>query len=86
MSAKGCFSYKNDTIYMTDVDGNPVSVPDAVTLRDSAGANVAAYNNEFLITWVDSYILSVAGVDNVWMTNQKQQAFKTAAGITHFTI
>ena len=57
----------------------------AINLRDAVGANVASYNNEFLITWIDSYVLSVNGVESIWMTNQKQQAFKTAPGITHFT-
>jgi hypothetical protein len=112
MSAKGSFSYKNETIngfhitvngipmhlrveainnnvaklYVTDVQGNQQHMPPTVSLSDAGGANVAPYNNEFLITWTDSYVLRVSGVEVIWMTNQKQHAFKTAPGITHFTV
>ena len=112
MSAKGSFSYKNDTIngfdvningipmhvrveainnnvariYVTDVHGNQQPIPPTVILRDATGVNVAPFNNDFLITWIDSYVLTVNGVECIWMANQKQQAFKTAPGITHFTL
>lgn len=73
-------------IYITDANGNHVSVPDEVTLRDSTDAFVPVYNDEFLITWIDSYVLGVTGVDNVWMTKHKQQALKTAAvGVTYIS-
>ncbi|PNH12534.1 hypothetical protein TSOC_000507 [Tetrabaena socialis] len=73
-------------IYATDVQGNPQPMPPSISLSDAAGANVVPYNDEFLVTWIDSYILKVSGVDAIWMTNQKQQAFKTAPGITHFEV
>ena len=44
------------------------------------------HNNELLIVWIDSYVLAVDGTDMLWVTTQKQQAFSTAAGITHFTV
>ena len=110
MSAKGCFSYENDTINgfnigdnlqlrvervnnnvaaVTVTDGNGTqlpAIPSHIKLRDAAGVNVPPYNNAFLITWVDSYTIQVGGVDTVWIMQQKQQAFTTAAGITHFTV
>ncbi|PNH01294.1 hypothetical protein TSOC_012834 [Tetrabaena socialis] len=73
-------------IYATDVLGNQQPMPPSISLSDAAGANVAPYKNEFLVTWIDSYILKVSGVEAIWMTNQKQQAFKTAPGITHFKV
>ncbi|PNH01471.1 hypothetical protein TSOC_012646 [Tetrabaena socialis] len=73
-------------IYATDVQGNQQPMPPSISLSDAAGTNVAPYKNEFLVTWIDSYILKVSGVEAIWMTNQKQQAFKTAPGITHFQI
>lgn len=73
-------------IYITDRNGKNFAMPSSVTLRDSTATNVTAYNHEFLITWVESYVLSVAGVDKLWLTNPNQQAFETAVGITHSTI
>ena len=73
-------------VYVTDVQGNQQPMPPSVSLSDAVGANVAPYNNAFLITWINSYVLRVSGVESIWMTNQKQQAFKTAPGITHFTV
>ena len=71
---------------VTDMHGNQQPIPANITLTDGAGVNVPAWNNAFLVTWIDSYVLRVNGNETLWMTNQKQQAFATAAGVTHFTI
>ena len=74
------------SMIVTDVNGNPQPIPPHITLVDAANINVPPWNNAFLVTWIDSYVLRVNGNDTIWMTNKKQQAFATAAGITHFTI
>ena len=74
------------SIIVTDAIGNPQPIPPNITLVDAANLNVPPWNNAFLVTWIDSYILRVDGNDSIWMTNQKQQAFSAAVGITHFTI
>jgi len=74
------------SISVTDVNGNPQPVPPAMTLVDGTNTTVPPRNNEFLITWIDSYTLKVAGVDTLWLHNQKQQSFRGVAGVTHFVI
>lgn len=73
-------------IYMTNADGNEQPLPNCIVLRDSMNVAVPPFNHSFFITWIDSYALSVAGVEVIWMTSQKQQAFRTAESVTHFTV
>ncbi len=73
------------SIIVTDVNGNQQPIPSHITVVDAANAVVPPWNNAFLVTWIDSYVLRVNGNDTIWMTNQKQQSFATAVGITHFT-
>lgn len=76
-------------IYVCDAIGNKLAMPvgaAGLTLLEAGGGYIAPHNDEFLITWADSYILKVAGTDSLWVTNQKQQSFQAISGITHFTI
>jgi hypothetical protein len=90
-SATGCKSvWRPSTptlpaVTVTDMNGNQQPIPAHITLADSAGT-VAPWNNAFLITWIENYTLSVDGAEVIWMTRKKQQAFKTAVGVTHFTV
>lgn len=47
--------------------------PAQVTLRDSAGL-VQPFRGEFLIIWLESYVLSFNGADFLTITNQKQSS------------
>lgn len=71
-------------IYLTDVQGSQILIPKCVGLRDLHNDDVPTYHNEFFITWFDSYVLSNDGVDIIWLTNQKNHAFATADGLSHF--
>ncbi len=73
-------------IYTTDEHGNKVPVPVNMALRTGAGVIIQPYQGEFLITWIDSYVLAVDGGDILWLQNQKQQAFAAGGGVTAFTI
>eukprot|EP00798_Chlamydomonas_sp_ICE-L_P013425 gene13425-biopygen22538 len=73
-------------IYTTDENGNPLPMPVNVSLRTGEDVNVPVYNNEFLIVWIESYVLAVGGVDILWLHNQKQQAFSASNGITAFSL
>eukprot|EP00798_Chlamydomonas_sp_ICE-L_P002517 gene2517-biopygen3542 len=73
-------------IYTTDENGNPLPMPVNVSLRTVEDVNVPVYNNEFLIVWIESYVLAVGGVDILWLHNQKQQAFSASNGITAFSL
>lgn len=74
-------------VYVTDVNGNEIHpMPGSIVLRDAMNAVVPPFQHSFFITWVDSYVLSVAGVETIWMTRQNQQAFRTANNVTHFTL
>eukprot|EP00798_Chlamydomonas_sp_ICE-L_P024912 gene24912-biopygen19336 len=73
-------------IYTTNENGNPLPMPVNVSLRTGEDVNVPVYNNEFLIVWIESYVLAVGGVDILWLHNQKQQAFSASNGITAFSL
>eukprot|EP00798_Chlamydomonas_sp_ICE-L_P008337 gene8337-biopygen13470 len=73
-------------IYTTDENGNPLPMPVNVSLRTGEDVNVPVYNNEFLIVWIESYVLAVGGVDIMWLHNQKKQAFSASNGITAFSL
>eukprot|EP00798_Chlamydomonas_sp_ICE-L_P011573 gene11573-biopygen15747 len=73
-------------IYTTDENGNPLPMPVNVSLRTGEDVNVPVYNNEFLIVWIESYVLAVGGVDTLWLHNQKQQAFSASNDITAFSL
>eukprot|EP00798_Chlamydomonas_sp_ICE-L_P013279 gene13279-biopygen22391 len=73
-------------IYTTDENGNPLPMPVNDSLRTGEDVNVPVYNNEFLIVWIESYVLAVGGVDILWLHNQKQQAFSASNGITAFSL
>jgi hypothetical protein len=74
------------SIYVTDLQGTKVSMPTTVSLHDAFGINIVPHNDEFPITWANSYVLSLNGVESIWLTNQRQQALQAAPGITHFTV
>ena len=74
------------SMIVTDVNGNPQPIPANITLTDAAGAIVPPWNNVFLLTWIDSYTLCANNEKKKWMTNQKQQAFRTATSVEHVTI
>lgn len=75
-------------LYITDALGNqqPVLAGGPYQLHTDTGVNVPPFNNDFLIVWVDSYVLSVNGDKKLWMTNQKQQAFSTTNDVNHFMV
>eukprot|EP00798_Chlamydomonas_sp_ICE-L_P011336 gene11336-biopygen12786 len=73
-------------IYTTDENGNTLPMPVNVSLRTGEDVNVPVYNNEFLIVWIESYVLPVCGVDILWLHNQMQQAFSASNGITAFSL
>lgn len=74
-------------IYATDEQGNPQPMHPAITLREvESGAVFGPRREEFLITWMDSFVLSVNGVDSIWLTTPKQFDITTADGSTPFSI
>eukprot|EP00128_Syssomonas_multiformis_P007738 Colp12_sorted_trinity150504_noHs@4898 len=76
-------------LFVTDGNGNlrPITRGGVFQLQEIGSEMVPPYNNiEFIIVSFSSYVFSYRGVDKVWLNNQNQQTFTTAAGITHFTL
>ena len=61
-------------VYLVDAQSVQRPIPANVTMADAAGDAVVPYHNEFLITWVDSYMLYVNGQAHMALNNQRQQA------------
>ena len=49
-------------------------VPPHIRMANSAGAPVLPFLDNFIITWINSYVLSVNGQTHMVLNNQKQQS------------
>ena len=61
-------------IFLVNAASVQQPVPAHITLTNSRGAHIPIHMNEFLITWVESYTLSVNGQPYMLLNNQKQQS------------
>ena len=66
----------NDVARLYFVDGQQVQqpIPANVIMLDAAGIAVAPFKDNYLITWFDSYTLSLHGQPYMVIDNPKQQA------------
>lgn len=60
---------------------NVVAPPPQFALRDSTGQPVPAFQNNFLIVWLESYVLSWNAFDVLIISNQKQQSMAANGGL-----
>eukprot|EP00611_Tribonema_gayanum_P028451 TRINITY_DN731_c0_g2_i8.p1 TRINITY_DN731_c0_g2~~TRINITY_DN731_c0_g2_i8.p1 ORF type:complete len:115 (+),score=15.45 TRINITY_DN731_c0_g2_i8:227-571(+) len=61
-------------LYLVGPNNVQVDVPPHVQVVDQAGAQIAPFMQNFLITWVDSYVMTVNGQVFLKLSNQKQQS------------
>ena len=61
-------------VYIANAENVQQPVPPHITMADSAGAPVRPFEENFLITWFDSYVLSIHGQPHMILNNQKQQS------------
>ncbi len=72
-------------VYLVDYQRVPLPMPDDIIMTDGQGVAVPPFMNSFLITWVDTYTLSVRDERGVLtpclvLHNQKQQSIWAPAG------
>jgi hypothetical protein len=76
-------------VYVVDQGGNSQPLPiqpngqPVITMADRAGVDVAAYNNEFLYMFGDSFTVSVNGNTVVRLDMQKQHSLVAARNMHH---
>jgi hypothetical protein len=76
-------------VYVVDQGGNSQPLPiqpngqPVITMADRAGVGVAAYNNEFLYVFGDSFTVSVNGNTVVRLDMQKQHSLMAARNVHH---
>jgi len=77
-------------IYFTDGDNNTLDVPEAATLVEIAGIGedgngrlmpVAAYRNEFMITYIGAYVMRWNGVIWFSMDLKREQAVRVPSTV-----
>ena len=61
-------------VYIANAENVQQPVPQHITMANSTGAPVRPYRENFLITWFDSYVLSVNEQPHMILDNQKQQS------------
>eukprot|EP00882_Tetradesmus_deserticola_P034719 GHRQ01039948.1.p1 GENE.GHRQ01039948.1~~GHRQ01039948.1.p1 ORF type:complete len:125 (+),score=19.44 GHRQ01039948.1:244-618(+) len=66
-------------IYLVDSNNVQLQVQAHITVTDQAGAPVAPFMDNFLITWVDSYVVRVNGQPFMTLNNQLQQSISAPA-------
>jgi hypothetical protein len=52
-----------------------------VAIHTATGERVATFNDEWHLTWFDSYVVSVAGVNRLWLSPARQLAYRAADGV-----
>ena len=67
-------------IYLVDSHNVQVPFPPNLTIVDSTGQLVPPFQDNVLITWVDSYVMRDGNVDVFQLDNQKQQSLRAAPG------
>ncbi|CAK0732279.1 hypothetical protein CVIRNUC_000108 [Coccomyxa viridis] len=60
-------------VYLVDAHSVQQPIPANVTMARAAGDAVPHFLKDFLISWVDSYMLYVNGQAHMVLNNQKQQ-------------
>ena len=63
-------------VFLVDAQQVQQPVPASVVMMDAAGVAVPPFLDNFLITWANSYTLSMNGQPHMILTSQKQQAIK----------
>lgn len=66
-------------VYVVDANNVQQPIPQHITMMDHANVHVNPFQNNFLITWVDSYTLLVNGQAFMKLSNQKQQSISAPA-------
>ncbi|KAG2451914.1 hypothetical protein HYH02_003689 [Chlamydomonas schloesseri] len=70
-------------VYLVDNDNVQVAVPNNLTMTDQAGNVVAPYMQNFLITWVESYTLTLNGQVVMRINNGRQQSILARPDAAH---
>lgn len=73
-------------ICMTDISGKAMVMPNSVTCRTEDGTPVPCHDNEFYITWLDSYVIMVNGADMILIAQARQQSIQLAPGVSHIAV
>ena len=72
-------------VYVVDAQHAQQPIPSNVAMRNAAGAKVARLDDNFFVSWVDSYTLTVNGQPHMTLNNQKEQAisgpYHAASGV-----
>ena len=61
-------------VYLVDAQQVQQPIPGNVVMTEATGAAVTPFLDNFFITWLDSYVLSLNGQPHMSLSNQKQQA------------
>ncbi|PNW70768.1 hypothetical protein CHLRE_17g733550v5 [Chlamydomonas reinhardtii] len=61
-------------VYLVDNNNVQVAVPNNVTMMDEVGNVVAPFMQNFMITWVETYTLTLNGQVVMRINNQKEQS------------
>ncbi len=61
-------------VYIVNAQNEQQPVPPHIRMANSAGAPVLPFLDNFIITWINSYVLSVNGQTHMVLNNQKQQS------------
>ncbi|BDA47680.1 hypothetical protein COCOBI_10-5310 [Coccomyxa sp. Obi] len=69
-----CIDEEIARVYLVDAHGVQQPIPANITMINAAGHVLPIVNDMFLITWINSYTLSVNGQPRMVLNNQKQQA------------
>ena len=60
-------------VYIVDKENVQQPVPPHITMADSTGGRVPAEDDNFMIAWSDSYVLSINKQPFMKLNNQRQQ-------------
>lgn len=61
-------------VYLANADNVQQPVPAHITMAHRNGAPVPPFRENFLISWFDSYVLSIEGQPYMMLNNQKEQS------------
>jgi hypothetical protein len=61
-------------VYIANAENVQQPMPPHITMANSAGAPVPPFRENFIITWFESYVLSINGQPHMILNNQKQQS------------